>query len=282
MRARIILTLRSARRKWSCNGRRKVQGEKTAHGQSRRRRRIRIGKTGGEKNPRAPPSRKPQRKKPPRPRNPRRPKKPNRRRKKTARQSGKSSVKKAGEKPAAESAEKEAQVESLAAESPAVAEKTADDESAKKITAAEKADEKKEKAEKFRQRAIAEQKYGTGRRKTAVARVFLRLGYGNITVNGRTVERYFTRDTSRRLAFQPLAVIDREKEFDFLITVRGGGESGQAGAVRHGVARALIKFDESLRPILRAAGLVRRDPRAVERKKVGLHKARRAKQFSKR
>ena len=193
-----------------------------------------------------------------------------------------SSVKKAAEKPAAKSAEKEAQVESLAAESPAVAQKTADDESTKKITAAEKADEKKEKAEKFRQRAIAEQKYGTGRRKTAVARVFLRLGYGNITVNGRTVERYFTRDTSRRLAFQPLAVIDREKEFDFLITVRGGGESGQAGAVRHGVARALIKFDESLRPILRAAGLVRRDPRAVERKKVGLHKARRAKQFSKR
>ena len=192
------------------------------------------------------------------------------------------SVKKAAEKPAAKSAEKEAQVESLAAESPAVAEKTADDESTKKITAAEKADEKKEKAEKFRQRAIAEQKYGTGRRKTAVARVFLRLGYGNITVNGRTAERYFTRDTSRRLAFQPLAVIDREKEFDFLITVRGGGESGQAGAVRHGVARALIKFDESLRPILRAAGLVRRDPRAVERKKVGLHKARRAKQFSKR
>ena len=203
--------------------------------------------------------------------------------KKTARAAKpKAAAKKTAEKPAAESAEKEAQVESLAAESPAVAEKTADDESAKKITAAEKADEKKEKAEKFRQRAIAEQKYGTGRRKTAVARVFLRLGYGNITVNGRTVERYFTRDTSRRLAFQPLAVIDREKEFDFLITVRGGGESGQAGAVRHGVARALIKFDESLRPILRAAGLVRRDPRAVERKKVGLHKARRAKQFSKR
>lgn len=128
----------------------------------------------------------------------------------------------------------------------------------------------------------ADQHYGTGRRKTAAARVFIRPGKGDITINGKTVEVYFGRETSRMLVRQPLEVTDSTGRFDIKITVSGGGPNGQAGAIRHGISRALIKYDEALRPPLRAAGLVTRDAREVERKKVGLHKARRAPQFSKR
>lgn len=127
-----------------------------------------------------------------------------------------------------------------------------------------------------------EQKYGTGRRKTAAARVFLKPGKGAITINDKTVEEYFGRETSRMLVRQPLEVTDTVGRFDFKITVAGGGPSGQAGAVRHGISRALMQYDESFRPALRAAGLVTRDAREVERKKVGLHKARRGTQYSKR
>lgn len=127
-----------------------------------------------------------------------------------------------------------------------------------------------------------EYKYGTGRRKTAAARVFLKPGKGDITINGKTVDEYFGRETSRMLVRQPLEATDSVGRFDFKITVSGGGPSGQAGAVRHGITRALMQYDESFRPALRAAGLVTRDAREVERKKVGLHKARRATQFSKR
>lgn len=126
------------------------------------------------------------------------------------------------------------------------------------------------------------QNYGTGRRKTAAARVFMRPGKGGITINGKTVEQYFGRETSRMLVRQPLELVDAMTRFDITVTVSGGGPSGQAGAIRHGITRALIKYDEALRPSLRAAGLVTRDAREVERKKVGLHKARRAPQYSKR
>ena len=125
-------------------------------------------------------------------------------------------------------------------------------------------------------------KYGTGRRKTAAARVFLKPGKGEIKINGKTVEEYFGRETSRMLVRQPLELTDSLTRFDFKITVAGGGPNGQAGAIRHGITRALIDYDESLRPALRTAGLVTRDAREVERKKVGLHKARRGTQYSKR
>jgi small subunit ribosomal protein S9 len=127
-----------------------------------------------------------------------------------------------------------------------------------------------------------EQKYGTGRRKTAAARVFLRPGKGAITINGKSVEDYFGRETSRMLVRQPLEIADSLTRFDLKITVSGGGPSGQAGAIRHGITRALIQYDEALRVPMRAAGLVTRDAREVERKKVGFHKARRGTQYSKR
>jgi len=124
--------------------------------------------------------------------------------------------------------------------------------------------------------------YGTGRRKTAVARVYLRPGKGVISVNGRPVDEFFSRETGRMVVRQPLELTKTTDSFDITVNVDGGGESGQAGAVRHGITRALIEYDASLKPVLKKAGLVTRDAREVERKKVGLHKARRAKQFSKR
>ena len=129
---------------------------------------------------------------------------------------------------------------------------------------------------------IGEYNYGTGRRKTSVARVFIRRGTGRITVNGKDVDSYFSRESGRMIVRQPLAVANMPQSFDIRVNVHGGGESGQAGAVRHGITRALIDFDASLKSELSAAGLVTRDAREVERKKVGLHKARRRKQFSKR
>jgi small subunit ribosomal protein S9 len=126
------------------------------------------------------------------------------------------------------------------------------------------------------------QNYGTGRRKTAAARVFLKPGTGAISINSKSVEDYFGRETSRMLVRQPLELVDALTRFDIYVTVSGGGPSGQAGAIRHGITRALIQYDESLRKTLRDAGLVTRDAREVERKKVGLHKARRAPQYSKR
>jgi small subunit ribosomal protein S9 len=124
--------------------------------------------------------------------------------------------------------------------------------------------------------------YGTGRRKSSVARVFLKAGSGNIVVNGKPVDEYFARETGRMIVRQPLALTERVNTFDIMVNVSGGGESGQAGAVRHGITRALIEYDAALKPDLKRAGLVTRDAREVERKKVGLHKARRRKQFSKR
>ncbi|MEW5864496.1 MAG: 30S ribosomal protein S9 [Pseudomonadota bacterium] len=124
--------------------------------------------------------------------------------------------------------------------------------------------------------------YGTGRRKSAVARVFLKPGTGQFIVNNRPVDEFFTRETGRMVVRQPLEVTKSAGRFDIVVNVHGGGESGQAGAVRHGVARALIEYDATLKPALSAAGLVTRDAREVERKKVGLHKARRRKQYSKR
>jgi len=124
--------------------------------------------------------------------------------------------------------------------------------------------------------------YGTGRRKTAVARVFIRPGKGTITVNGRPVDEFFSRETGRMIVRQPLELTKTTASFDIMVNVDGGGESGQAGAVRHGITRALIEYDAALKPALKKAGLVTRDARAVERKKVGLHKARRRKQYSKR
>ena len=129
---------------------------------------------------------------------------------------------------------------------------------------------------------IGEYNYGTGRRKTSVARVFIRRGTGKIIVNGRDLDTYFSRENGRMIVRQPLVVADVATTFDIRVNVHGGGESGQAGAVRHGITRALIDFDETLKPALSSAGLVTRDAREVERKKVGLRKARRAKQFSKR
>ncbi len=124
--------------------------------------------------------------------------------------------------------------------------------------------------------------YGTGRRKSSVARVFIKRGTGKITINGRLIEQYFQRETGRMIARQPLEVTNHATTFDVLVNVDGGGESGQAGAVRHGITRALIDYDATLKPVLSKAGLVTRDAREVERKKVGLRKARRRKQFSKR
>jgi small subunit ribosomal protein S9 len=131
--------------------------------------------------------------------------------------------------------------------------------------------------------AAVEQYYGTGRRKTSTARVFLRPGgAGRITVNKKSLDEYFGRETSRMVALQALNTVDMASSFDIYITVSGGGMTGQAGAIRHGITRALMSYDESLRSSLRRAGFVTRDARAVERKKVGLRKARRATQYSKR
>ncbi len=124
--------------------------------------------------------------------------------------------------------------------------------------------------------------YGTGRRKTATARVYIRPGNGNILINNRPLDEYFGRKTARMIVRQPLKTIEAEDKFDIKVTVRGGGGSGQAGAIRHGITRALIEFDGELRPLLRKAGYVTRDARAVERKKVGLHKSRKRPQYSKR
>ena len=127
-----------------------------------------------------------------------------------------------------------------------------------------------------------QQYYGTGRRKTAIARVFLKPGKGGIVVNSKPVDEFFSRETGRMVVRQPLVLTNHLGTFDISVNVHGGGESGQAGAVRHGISRALVAYDETLKPTLRKAGLVTRDAREVERKKVGLHKARRRKQFSKR
>lgn len=124
--------------------------------------------------------------------------------------------------------------------------------------------------------------YGTGRRKSAVARVFMKPGKGLITVNDRPVDEFFSRETGRMVVRQPLELTGNLTSFDIMVNIHGGGESGQAGAVRHGITRALIDFDPTLKPVLSNAGLVTRDAREVERKKVGLRKARRRKQFSKR
>jgi small subunit ribosomal protein S9 len=124
--------------------------------------------------------------------------------------------------------------------------------------------------------------YSTGRRKTSTARVFLRRGTGAITVNKRPLDEYFGRETARMIVRQPLEKTEMSDTFDISVTVKGGGMSGQAGAIRHGITRALIEYDGELRSPLRRAGFVTRDARQVERKKVGLHKARRAPQFSKR
>lgn len=124
--------------------------------------------------------------------------------------------------------------------------------------------------------------YGTGRRKTAVARVFMKNGSGKIIVNDKPVDEFFSRETGRMVVRQPLELTQHMATFDILVNVTGGGESGQAGAVRHGITRALIEYDATLKPALSNAGFVTRDAREVERKKVGLHKARRRKQFSKR
>lgn len=124
--------------------------------------------------------------------------------------------------------------------------------------------------------------YGTGRRKSAVARVFIKPGKGDITVNEKPLDVFFSRETGRMVVRQPLELTEMAGKFDIMVNVSGGGESGQAGAVRHGITRALIEYDASLKPTLSKAGLVTRDAREVERKKVGLRKARRRKQFSKR
>ncbi|MGO1691984.1 MAG: 30S ribosomal protein S9 [Marinobacter sp.] len=126
------------------------------------------------------------------------------------------------------------------------------------------------------------QNYGTGRRKTSTARVFIKPGSGSISINGRTIEEFFGRETLRMIVRQPLVVAESADRFDINITVKGGGSSGQAGAIRHGLTRALMDYDETLRPAMRSAGYVTRDARAVERKKVGLRKARKRPQFSKR
>ena len=129
---------------------------------------------------------------------------------------------------------------------------------------------------------VGKYNYGTGRRKSAVARVFLTKGTGSIVVNGKPLDQYFSRETGRMVVRQPLVLTNSLESFDILVNVVGGGETGQAGAVRHGITRALVDYDAALKGTLKAAGLVTRDAREVERKKVGLHKARRRKQFSKR
>ncbi|MCV2403043.1 30S ribosomal protein S9 [Marinomonas sp. C2222] len=128
----------------------------------------------------------------------------------------------------------------------------------------------------------ATQYYGTGRRKTSTARVFLKAGSGNLVINNRTLSQYFGRETAQMVVRQPLELVEATEKFDVYITVKGGGISGQAGAIRHGITRALMQYDETLRRTLRSAGYVTRDSREVERKKVGLRKARRRPQFSKR
>jgi len=124
--------------------------------------------------------------------------------------------------------------------------------------------------------------YGTGRRKSAVARVFIKAGKGDIVVNNKPVDVFFSRETGRMIVRQPLTLTDTLSQFDIMVNVIGGGEAGQAGAVRHGITRALIDYNADFKPVLKAAGLVTRDAREVERKKVGFRKARRRKQFSKR
>ena len=126
------------------------------------------------------------------------------------------------------------------------------------------------------------QSYGTGRRKTSTARVFMRPGQGLIVVNKNPLDEYFGRETARMIVRQPLEVVEAIDKFDFTVTVRGGGGSGQAGAIRHGIARALVDYDETFRAPLRQAGFLTRDAREVERKKVGLRKARKRPQYSKR
>ncbi len=124
--------------------------------------------------------------------------------------------------------------------------------------------------------------YGTGRRKTSTARVFMKLGGGKITINKRSLDVFFGRKTAQMIVRQPLELMQLTDTFDINVTVKGGGTTGQAGAIRHGLTRALMQYDEAMRPALRKAGFVTRDSREVERKKVGLHKARRATQYSKR
>ena len=124
--------------------------------------------------------------------------------------------------------------------------------------------------------------YGTGRRKSAVARVFIKPGKGVIIINNKPIDDFFSRKTGRMIVRQPLELTNNTTSFDIMVNIHGGGESGQAGAVRHGITRALIDYDAALKPVLSKAGLVTRDAREVERKKVGLRKARRRKQFSKR
>lgn len=128
----------------------------------------------------------------------------------------------------------------------------------------------------------AEQFYGTGRRKTSTARVFISAGKGNIVVNDRPLDEYFGREVARMIVRQPLELTEKTESFDIKVTVKGGGSFGQAGAIRHGLTRALMAYDETLRPALRSAGYVTRDAREVERKKVGLRKARKRPQYSKR
>ena len=127
-----------------------------------------------------------------------------------------------------------------------------------------------------------QQNYGTGRRKSSIARVFLRKGTGTITVNDRPIDEFFGRETARMIVRQPLVLTKTNEQFDIVATTTGGGTTGQAGAIRLGIARALVEYDETLKSELRKAGFMTRDAREVERKKVGLHKARRASQLSKR
>ena len=126
------------------------------------------------------------------------------------------------------------------------------------------------------------QYYGTGRRKTSTARVFLRTGNGNITINGRPIDEYFGREVARMIVRQPLELTENTETFDANVTVSGGGSFGQAGAIRHGISRALVAYEPALRPVLKPHGFLTRDPRVVERKKYGKAKARRSFQFSKR
>lgn len=129
---------------------------------------------------------------------------------------------------------------------------------------------------------MAETYYSTGRRKSSTARVYMTKGSGTITINNRAIEEYFGRETSRMVVRQPLETAEKLADFDLNVFVKGGGNTGQAGAIRHGITRALMVYDETLRPSLRKAGFVTRDSREVERKKVGLHKARKRPQYSKR
>ncbi|HAQ50335.1 MAG TPA: 30S ribosomal protein S9 [Gammaproteobacteria bacterium] len=129
---------------------------------------------------------------------------------------------------------------------------------------------------------MAEQYYATGRRKSSTARVFITPGTGNITINTRSLDNYFGRETSRMVVRQPLELVNMHDNLDLKITVRGGGSNGQAGAIRHGISRALVEYNSELKTELRQAGFITRDARAVERKKIGLHKARKRPQFSKR